>query len=77
MTEEVECEYMNERKIVVGGFIIGLLTLAAAFTLLFAHVDMSWWELRAAAINPVHTVIATAAMAVLGVAVYVGRNKRK
>lgn len=69
MTEEVECEYMNERKIVVGGFIIGLLTLAAAFTLLFAHVDMSWWELRAAAINPVHTVIATVVMAMLGVAV--------
>lgn len=77
MTEEMECEYMNERKIVVGGFIIGLLMLAAAFTLLFSHVDMSWWELRTAAINPLHTVIATAAMAVLGVAVYVGRNKRK
>lgn len=68
---------MNEKKIVMSGFAIGLMMLAAAFTLLFSHVDMSWWELRTAAINPLHTVIATAAMAVLGVVVYVGRNKRK
>lgn len=77
MTEEVECERMNERKIVFSGFVIGLMMLVAAFTLLFAHVDVSWWELRATAINPVHTVIATAVMAILGVVVYVERNRRK
>ena len=68
---------MNEKKIVMSGFAIGLMMLAAAFTLLFTHVDASWWELRTSAINPVHTVIATAIMEVLGAAVYIVRNKRK
>lgn len=77
VTEEVECERMNERKIFLRVVTISLLILTAAFILLFIYVDMKWWDLKATALNPMHTVIATAAMILIGMAVYVVRNKKR
>lgn len=49
---------MNERKIFFRVLTIGLLALVAAFILLFVYVDVKWWDLKATALNPVHTVLA-------------------
>lgn len=68
---------MNERKILFRVLSIGLFALVAAFVLLFAYVDMRWWDWKATAINPAHTVIATAIMVVIGVTVYITRNRRR
>lgn len=68
---------MNERKIFLRVVTISLLILTAAFILLFIYVDMKWWDLKATALNPMHTVIATAAMILIGMAVYVVRNKKR
>lgn len=73
----MECERMNERKIFLRVVTISLLILTAAFILLFIYVDMKWWDLKATALNPMHTVIATAAMILIGMAVYVVRNKKR
>ena len=68
---------MNERKILVWGLSVVLIALAVVFTLLFIYVDMRWWDLKSATINPVHTVIATAAMLLVGVSVYITRNRKR
>lgn len=68
---------MNERKILVWVLSVVLIALAVVFTLLFIYVDMRWWDLKSAAINPVHTVIATAAMLLVGVSVYITRNRKR
>lgn len=68
---------MNERKIFFRVLTIGLLALVAAFILLFIYVDVKWWDLKATALNPVHTVLATAVMVLIGMAVYVVRNKKE
>lgn len=68
---------MNERKIFLRVLTIGLMVLVAAFILLFIYVDRNWWDLKATALNPVHTVLATAVMVLIGMAVYVVRNKKE
>lgn len=67
---------MNERRILFHVLTIGLLILTMAFVLLFVYVDARWWDLRAIAINPIRTVIATVVMIAIGMIVYVKRNKR-
>lgn len=66
---------MNERKILV--LVLSVVLIALAFTLLFICVDMRWWDLKSAVINPVHTVIATASMLLVGVSVYITRNRKR
>ena len=68
---------MNERKILFRVLSIGLFALVAAFVLLFAYVDIRWWDWKSTAINPAHTVIATVIMVVIGVTVYITRNRRR
>ena len=68
---------MNERKILFRALSIGLFSLAAAFVLLFIYVDIRWWDWKSTAINPVHTVVATATMVAIGLGVYITRNRRR
>lgn len=67
---------MNERKVLFRVAAIGLMLLFGAFVLLFFNADIGWWKLKATVINPMHTMIATGIMAMLGIAVYIWRNKR-
>lgn len=68
---------MNERKIVFRMLIGSFTMLVVAFILLFIYVDIQWWDMKALALNPIHTVIATCIMLLVGVSVYVARNRRK
>lgn len=68
---------MNERKIVFRMLIGSFTMLVVAFILLFVYVDIQWWDMKALALNPIHTVIATCIMLLVGVSVYVARNRRK
>lgn len=68
---------MNERKILVWVLSVVLIALAVVFTLLFIYVDMRWWDLKSVSINPVHAVIATATMFLVGVSVYITRNRKR
>lgn len=67
---------MNERKIFFRVLVMSLIVLAIAFVLLFVYVDTRWWDLKSSAINPIHTVIATVAMIVIGMIVYVERKRK-
>ncbi len=67
---------MRERRIFFCVLAIGLTMLTMAFVFLFVYVDTSRRTLGAGAINPVHTVIATVVMVVIGIAVYIGRNRK-
>lgn len=67
---------MSERKIVFRVLSVGFMILVAVFLLLFIYVDMKWRELRMLAINPMHTVIATGIMLLIGIGVYIVRNRK-
>ncbi len=68
---------MNERKIVFRVLSGSFAVLVAAFIFLFIYVDIQWWDMKTLVINPVHTVIATCIMLLVGVSVYVVRNRKK
>ena len=68
---------MSERKIVFRVLSVGFMILVAVFLLLFIYVDMKWRGLRMLAINPMHTVIATGIMLLIGIGVYIVRNRKK
>lgn len=68
---------MNERKIIFRVLSGSFAVLVAAFIFLFVYVDIQWWDMKTLAINPVHTVIATCIMLLVGVSVYVARNRKK
>ena len=68
---------MNERKIVFRVLSGSFAVLVAAFIFLFIYVDIQWLDMKTLVINPVHTVIATCIMLLVGVSVYVARNRKK
>ena len=72
----MESGKMSERRILFRVLVISFIVLTMAFVLLFVYVDTRWWNLRAVAINPIHTVIATVVMIVIGMGVYMKRNRK-
>lgn len=72
----MESGKMSERRILFRVLVISFIVLTMAFVLLFVYVDTRWWNLRTVAINPIHTVIATVVMIVIGMGVYMKRNRK-
>ncbi len=68
---------MKERRAI--GFALGLslTVLVEVFILLFAYVNSEWGNQNLNVINPVNTVIATGAMILVGIIVYIKRNTRR
>ncbi len=66
---------MNERRILFQALILALGVLIVAFALLFNFVDIQWLKMGTDVVNSVRTVIATGAMIVLGIVVYMARRK--
>lgn len=66
---------VSERRILFRTLILALGVLAVAFVLLFNFVDIQWLKSETDVVNSVRTVIATGAMIVLGIGVYVARRK--
>lgn len=66
---------MSERRILFRTLILALCTLAVVFAILFNFVGIQWLGTETDVVNYVRTVIATGAMIVLGIAVYVARRK--
>lgn len=67
---------MNERKILFCVLVSSLIALLMAFVLLFIYVDTQWWDLKSSVVNPIHTVIATVTMIVIGMIVHIERKKK-
>ncbi len=66
---------MSERRMLFQALILGLGVLVVAFILLFAVVSIQRLNTGTEVVNSVRTVIATVAMLVLGIVVYVARRK--
>ena len=66
---------VSERRMLFQALILGLGVLVVAFILLFAVVSIQRLNTGTEVVNSVRTVIATVAMLVLGIVVYVARRK--
>lgn len=66
---------MSERRMLFQALILGVGVLVVAFILLFAVVSIQRLNTGTEVVNSVRTVIATVAMLVLGIVVYVARRK--
>ncbi len=68
---------MKEKRVIGFALILGITLLAEVFILLFAYASSEWGTMSKDVIDPLHTIIATGVMILVGIVVYIKRNRMK